>query len=189
VTAPRLALDWTVALVGLMGVGKTSIGRRLAQELSLPFIDADAEVEAAAGESIEDIFERHGEAFFRDGERRVIARLLDGPAHVLATGGGAFMAADTRALLKARAVTVWIRAELDVMLARVSRRSNRPLLKQGDKRQILERLMAERYPYYAEAAIAVDSGDGPPDEMVFRVIEKLRAHLALHPEQGRVLAS
>ena len=121
----------TVALVGLMGAGKTSIGRRLAQRLGLPFIDADAEIEAAAGMSIEEIFQRHGEAAFRDGERRVIARLLEVPAHVLATGGGAFMDAATRALLRARAITVWLRADLELMLARVSRRSlnNRPLLK------------------------------------------------------------
>ncbi len=165
----------TVALVGLMGVGKTSIGRRLGQRLGLPFIDADAEIEAAAGMSIEEIFQRHGEAAFRDGERRVIARLLEMPAHVLATGGGAFMDAATRALLRARAVTVWLRADLELMLARVSRRSlnNRPLLKGRDPRAVLEALMAERYPVYAEADITVDSLDGPAEATVDRVLEAL----------------
>src|SRR5579863_1922789 len=128
--APQLRR--TVALVGLMGAGKTSIGKRLAQELHLPFIDADSEIEQAAGESVEDIFERHGEAFFRDGERRVIARILDGPPHVLATGGGAFMDPSTRALLASRAIVVWLKADIEVLLARVARRNNRPLLKNGD---------------------------------------------------------
>jgi shikimate kinase len=167
----------TIALVGLMGAGKSSIGRRLAQELKLPFVDADAKIEEAAGESIEDIFERHGEAFFRDGERRVIARLLDGPPHVLATGGGAFMDPATRALLSERAITIWLRAELDLLLARVGRRNNRPLLKGGDRRAILQQLMAERYPIYAEAAITVDSIDGPLEEMLENVMAALRRYL------------
>jgi shikimate kinase len=166
----------TIALVGLMGVGKTSIGRRLAQRLDLPFVDADAEVEAAAGASIEEIFQRHGEAAFRDGERRVMARLLDAPPSVLATGGGAFMDASTRALLRKRSITVWLRADLDVMLARVSRRNNRPLLKNGDPRAVLEGLIAERYPVYAEADLTVDSVDGPPDATVERVIAALASH-------------
>lgn len=169
--SPRVAK--TIAFVGLMGAGKTSIGRRLAQRLGLPFIDADAEIEAAAGASVEEIFLRHGEAAFRDGERRVIARLLDTPAHVLATGGGAFMDASTRALLRARAVTIWLRADLDIMLARVARRNNRPLLKGGDPRTVLETLIAERYPVYAEADITVDSVDGPPDATLERVLAAL----------------
>lgn len=173
-----IPLNRTIALVGLMGAGKTSIGKRLAQELKLPFIDADAEIEAAAGQTIEEIFDEHGEAFFRDGERRVIARLLEGPPHVMATGGGAFMDPNTRALLKSRAITVWIRADLELLLARVSRRNNRPLLKHGDKRAILSRLIAERYPVYAEAAIAIDSIDGPPEEMVGRIMELLRGEEA-----------
>ena len=163
----------TVALVGLMGAGKTSIGRRLAQRLGIPFLDADAEIEAAAGSTIEDIFQRHGEAFFRDGERRVIARLLDQPTHVLATGGGAFMDPTTRALLKAKAITLWLRADLELMLSRVSRRNNRPLLKQGDPRLVLERLMAERYPVYAEADVTVDSLDGPPEATLDGVLAAL----------------
>jgi shikimate kinase len=175
---PPFRASRTVALVGLMGAGKTSIGRRLAQRLGLPFLDADAEVEAAAGTSIEEIFRRHGETAFRDGERRVIARLLDNPLHVLATGGGAFMDASTRELLRSRAVTVWLRADLELMLARVGRRNNRPLLKNGDPRAVLERLIAERYPVYAEADITVESIDGPPDATVDRVLVALAAHAA-----------
>lgn len=163
----------TIALVGLMGVGKTSIGRRLAQRLGLPFVDADAEIEAAAGCTIEEIFERHGESAFRDGERRVIARLLGEPPHVLATGGGAFMDQATRALMRERAVTVWLRADLELMLVRVARRNNRPLLKAGEPRAVLERLIAARYPIYAEADISVDSIDGPPEATVERVLAAL----------------
>jgi len=173
IAAPSPRPAKTIALVGLMGAGKTSIGRRLAQRLGLPFIDADAEIEAAAGTSIEEIFLRHGEAAFRDGERRVIARLLDTPAHVLATGGGAFMDPSTRALLRARAVTIWLRADLDIMLARLGRRNNRPLLKDGDPRTVLETLIAERYPVYAEADITVDSVDGPPEATLERVLAAL----------------
>jgi len=180
----NLELHRTVALVGLMGAGKTSVGRRLAQELALPFVDADTEIEAAAGESIEEIFERHGEAFFRDGERRVIARLLDGAPHVLATGGGAFMDASTRALLKERAITIWIKADIDILLARVSRRNHRPLLKQGDKRAILQKLMAERYPVYAEATFTIDSSDGPAEETIATIMARLEEYAASHPEVG-----
>lgn len=179
-----LELRRTVALVGLMGAGKTSIGKRLAQELRLPFVDADSEIEAAAGQSIEDIFERHGEAHFRDGERRVIARLLDGAPHVLATGGGAFMDASTRGLLKERAITIWIKADIELLLSRVARRNHRPLLKQGDKRAILERLMAERHPIYEEATFTIDSNDGPPEEMVTAIMARLQNYLAGHPDAG-----
>ncbi|MGO8920754.1 MAG: shikimate kinase [Stellaceae bacterium] len=178
-TAPAPRPGKTVALVGLMGAGKTSIGRRLAQRLGLPFIDADAEIESAAGTSVEEIFLRHGETAFRDGERRVIARLLDTPAHVLATGGGAFMDPSTRALLRARTVTVWLRADLDIMLARVQRRNNRPLLKGGDPRAVLEQLIAERYPVYAEADITVDSVDGPPEATLERVLAALAGQGAM----------
>ena len=181
-SAPQLRR--TVALVGLMGAGKTSIGKRLAQELHLPFVDADSEIEQAAGQSIEDIFERHGEAFFRDGERRVIARLLDGPPHVLATGGGAFMDASTRALLKERAITIWIKADIEILLSRVARRNHRPLLKHGDKRAILERLMSERHPIYAEATFTIDSSDGPPEETVASIMTHLRDYVAAHPDAG-----
>lgn len=166
-----------VVLVGLMGAGKTNIGRRLAARLQLPFVDADAEIEAAAGESIPEIFERRGEAAFREGERRVIGRLLDGPVHVLATGGGAFMDAQTRALIRERALSIWLRADLDVLLQRTLRRGNRPLLKQGDPREVLSELMARRYPVYAEADLVVDSVEGPPEVTLAAVLEALESHL------------
>jgi len=169
----------TVALVGLMGAGKSSIGKRLAQRLKVPFVDADCEIEAAAGATVEEIFERHGEGAFREGERRVIARLLEGPVHVLATGGGAFMDPATRALFRERAISIWLRAELDLLLPRVTRRNNRPLLKGGEPRAVLERLMAERYPVYAEADITVDTLDGPPEATLERVIAALAAHLGV----------
>jgi shikimate kinase len=170
-------LDRPVVMVGLMGAGKTSIGRRLAAQLSLPFVDADAEIEAAAGCTIAEIFERHGEAAFRDGERRVIARLLEGPPQVIATGGGAYMDAATRALVTERAIALWLRADLDTLTARTSRRSNRPLLKDGNPRATLDRLMQERYPVYAEADIVVDSQDCPPDETTQAVLKALLDYL------------
>jgi shikimate kinase len=163
----------TIVLVGLMGAGKTKIGRRLAARLNLPFFDSDTEIEAAAGETIEEIFRFRGEAVFRDGERRVIARLLAHPTHVLATGGGAFMDPATRALIAARGVAVWLRADLDVLFARVARRANRPLLQQGDPRAVLAELIERRHPIYAEADIAVDSGEGPPELTTNRVIAAL----------------
>jgi len=168
-----------VAIVGLMGAGKSSIGRRLAQRLNVPFVDADAEIEAAAGATIEEIFERHGEPAFRDGERRVIARLLEGPVRVIATGGGAFMDAATRALMRERAISVWLKAELDLLLPRALRRTNRPLLKSGEPRAVLERLMAERYPVYAEADITVESLDGPPEATVVQVADALASYLGV----------
>jgi|SRR6185312_4366454 len=168
----------TIALVGLMGAGKSSIGRRLATALGLPFKDADDEVERAAARSIPDIFEELGEPAFRDGERRVIARLLQDPPHVLATGGGAFMNPETRALIKANATSVWLRADMDVLLRRVGRRNDRPLLQQEDPRVVLERLAAERYPVYAEADITVESGDAAHQSTVDAIIAALtaRAH-------------
>jgi shikimate kinase len=167
----------TLLLVGLMGAGKSAVGRRLAARLGVPFIDADAEIEAAAGCSIGDIFTRHGEAAFRDGERRVIARLLKSePVHVMATGGGAFMDPDTRALIAKKALSVWLRADLDVLFRRVSRRGHRPLLKTADPRAALARLVEERYPVYAEADIVVDSEDGPIEAMVDRVAKAIGDH-------------
>jgi shikimate kinase len=165
----------TIVLVGLMGAGKTKIGRRLAVRLGLPFFDSDHEIEAAAGESIEEIFVNRGERVFRVGERRVIARLLAQPVHVLATGGGAFMDPATRALIGRRGVSLWLRADLDVLVSRVSRRSNRPMLKRGDPRAILAELIERRYPVYAEAAVVVDSGDGSPEATVTRAIGRLAA--------------
>ena len=172
----------TIVLVGLMGAGKTKIGRRLATRLNLPFFDSDTEIEAAAGETIEEIFRNRGEAVFRDGERRVIARLLAQPAHVLATGGGAFMEPSTRTLIAQRGVSVWLRADLDVLLARVARRNNRPLLQQQDPRAILAELIERRYPIYAKADVTIDSGEGPLELTTSRVIAALAgAERALQP--------
>jgi shikimate kinase len=165
----------TVVLVGLMGAGKTKIGRRLAIRLGLPFFDSDQEIEAAAGETIEEIFANRGEQAFRDGERRVIARLLAGPVHVLATGGGAFMDPMTRAVIARRGVSLWLRADLDVLVQRVSRRADRPLLKAGEPRAILGELIARRHPIYAEAEVTVESGDGSPEATVNRAIAALAA--------------
>ena len=172
-------LSRTVALVGLMGAGKSSIGRRLAQRLKVAFVDADTEIELAAGATVEEIFERHGEAAFRDGERRGIARLLEGPAHVLATGGGAFMDPATRGLLRERAISIWLRADIELLLPRLTRRNNRPLLKVGEPRAVLERLMAERHPVYAEADLTVDTLDGPPEVTLERVMAALAPHLGV----------
>ena len=165
----------TIVLVGLMGAGKSKIGRRLAARLNLPFFDSDQEIEAAAGESIDEIFANRGEQVFRDGERRVIARLLAQPIHVLASGGGAFMDPATRRLIGERGVSLWLRADLDVLVARVSRRNNRPLLKSGNVRAILTTLIEQRHPVYAEANVVVDSGEGSPEVMVSRAIAALAA--------------
>ncbi len=169
----KSAIDRPIALVGLMGAGKTTIGRRLAAALDLPFIDADHEIERAAGLSIPEIFARHGEAEFRRGERSVIQRLLGEPPHVLATGGGAFVDPQTRALMREKAVTIWLKAPLDVLLKRVEKRDNRPLLRQGDPETILRRLMEERYPLYAEADLVVESTNAPHNSSVHAVIAAL----------------
>jgi shikimate kinase len=166
-------VDRTIVMVGLMGAGKTSIGKRLAQRLGLTFIDADHEIETAAGCTIEEIFERYGEAAFRDGERKIIQRLLERPPHVLATGGGAFIDPDTRARIKEAGISVWLKADLDVLVRRVSRRNNRPLLKRGEPRDVLARLMEQRYPIYAEADICIDTLDAPAETTVDRVIEAI----------------
>ena len=171
--AASVVVDRPIVLVGLMGAGKTTIGRRLAAVLGLPFLDADEEIERAAGLPIAEIFARHGEPDFRRGERRVIERLLQGPLHVLATGGGAFMDTETRALLRAQATSVWLRADLDVLLRRVEKRDNRPLLRQGNPREIMARLMTERYPVYAEADLTVDSNNGPHGAAVLHVLQAL----------------
>ena len=182
---PSFAPSRTIVLVGLMGAGKTNIGRRLAARLDLPFRDSDNEIEAAAGESIEEIFQNRGERAFRDGERRVIARLLSQPVHVLATGGGAFIDPETRALIARRGISVWLRADLDVLVQRVARRSNRPLLKGGDPRAILAALIEKRHPVYAEAALVIDSGEGAPEATVARVLAALGGCPAAHrPPEG-----
>jgi shikimate kinase len=175
----------TVVLVGLMGAGKSKIGRRLAARFNLPFFDADHEIEMAAGESIEEIFANRGERVFRDGERRVIARLLAQPVHVLATGGGAFMDEMTRRVIERRGVSLWLRADLDVLVSRVSRRSNRPLLKVGDSRTVLGELIEQRYPVYAEANVMIESGEGSAEVTVTRAIAALAGcPLATTPPQA-----
>ncbi len=168
----------TIALVGLMGAGKTTIGRRLAQALALPFADADSEIATAAGRSIDAIFAEHGECEFRRGERQVIARLLAGPLHVLATGGGAFIDPRTRALMKERAISIWLKAPLDVLMKRVAKRDDRPLLKEDDPRAVMQRLMDDRYPIYAEADLTIETGHGPHNSAVVLILDALRAHLA-----------
>ncbi len=166
----------TIALVGLMGAGKTTIGRRLAKTLHMAFVDADAEIEAAAGCSVNDIFERHGEPEFRRGERQVVARLLKQAPHVLATGGGAFIDSATRKLIKKKAVSIWLRADLELLLARVKKRDTRPLLRAGDPKEIMMVLMAERYPIYQKADIIIDSVDGPHDTIVYNIIKELTGY-------------
>ncbi len=184
-----LPLERSIVLVGLMGSGKSAIGRRLAARIGMDFIDADSEIEKAAGLSINDIFEVHGEQAFRDGERRVIARILSQPAHILATGGGAFMDPETRKLVKQRGISIWMRAEFDVLLRRVSRCDNRPLLKGTDKEEILRRLIEERYPVYGEADITVQSQDGPHEETVGEVIEAIKQFLENASPSGESAAS
>lgn len=170
-------LDRTIVLVGLMGAGKSCVGRRLAARLGLSFIDSDVEFETAAGCSISDYFAKHGEAAFRDGERKVIARLMEGAPCILATGGGAFIDPETRARIKQSALSVWIRADLDLLVKRTSGRDHRPLLKTGDPREILSRLMDARYPIYAEADIIVDSTDEPPEVTVAKICQELENRL------------
>lgn len=171
-------IDKSIVLIGMMGAGKSSIGRRVATRLSLPFIDADAEIEAAAGCSITEIFERYGEEEFRAGERRIVARLLAGPAHVLAAGGGAFMNEQTRKIIAIRGISIWLRADLEVLLQRVSRRTDRPMLQVADQRTSLIELMERRNPLYARADLTVESTDGPLEQTADRVIEVLEQYLA-----------
>ena len=163
----------TIALVGLSGVGKSSVGRRLAAALGMPFRDADAEVEAAAGRPIPEIFEQYGEQAFRDGERRVIARLLSEPPHVLATGGGAFMNVETRKLIKEKALSVWLKADVEILARRVSRKENRPLLAGKDPAEALAEQARQRYPAYAEADLVVETGDTPHHVAVEAILKAL----------------
>jgi shikimate kinase len=175
-----------IVLVGMMGAGKTTVGRRLAARLSRHFIDSDEEVEKAANMTIPDIFAAHGEADFRAGEARVIARLLRDENIVLGTGGGAFINRETRALIKTGSLSVWIKAEADLLFARVSRRSNRPLLKTANPRQTLEALIAARYPIYAEADVTVSSADVPQDQVAGDIIEAIVAYLQHTPAVATV---
>lgn len=169
-----LVLHKTVALVGMMGAGKSALGRRLAKRLNVPFHDVDSEIERAAGCTISEIFERYGEPAFRDGERRVVARLLTEAPHILATGGGAFIDPETRERMTQNAVSVWIKAPIDVLLARTRRRDTRPLLREGDPRATLERLLAAREPIYARADVIVTSEDGPHQVAVDEIILALK---------------
>jgi shikimate kinase len=164
-----------IVLVGLMGVGKTTVGRRLAQRLGLAFVDADEEIEAAAGMTIADIFERFGEPYFRDGERRVIARLIDGSRKVIASGGGAFMNEQTRALILERATAVWLEADIETLVDRVRRRATRPLLKGKDPREVLRELAQVRNPVYALAPIHVRSQPSPHDATVKAILKALQS--------------
>lgn len=166
-----------IVLIGMMGAGKTTVGRRLAARLGRHFVDSDEEVEKAAGMTIEDIFRAHGEADFRAGEVKVIARLLKDGNIVLGTGGGAFINPETRALVKSSAVSVWIKADFELLFQRVSRRSNRPLLKTANPRETLQKLIEARYPIYAEADVTVVSRDIPQDQVAGEVIDALAEHL------------
>lgn len=168
----------SLVLVGMMGAGKSSIGRKLAQRLNLHFVDADSEIEQAAGMSISEIFAKHGEAYFRAGEARVIARLLDGGPQVLATGGGAFMHPQSREAIRAKAVSIWLKAEYDVLMKRIKRRGDRPMLKTDDPGETLRRLMQERDPVYAEADVIVHSRDVPHEIIIAEIISAVTPRLA-----------
>lgn len=167
----------SIVLVGLMGAGKTSIGKRLAKRLEVQFYDSDQEVEKAAGCTIKEILEFYGEEAFESGERRVITRLLDQPVHVLATGGGSFMTPQTREAIKEKALSVWLKADLNTLVARVSRRNDRPFLDDGNQEQTLIRLMEERYPIYETADVVVETLDEPTNTTVDRVISALAEYI------------
>ncbi|MFC4346269.1 shikimate kinase [Kordiimonas lipolytica] len=176
--ARQYGVDRTIVLVGLMGAGKTTVGRRLARKLNLPFVDSDHEIEKAAGMSVAEIFECFGEADFRSGERRVIERLLDGKPQIVATGGGAFINEATRALIKDKGLSIWLDADIDVLVERTGRRDTRPLLKTGDPKEILTRLAEERAPFYAEADLKVASSNGPHEDVVGEILSALKARKA-----------
>jgi shikimate kinase len=178
-----------VVLVGMMGAGKSSVGRRLAVRLGLPFTDADNEIEAAAGMAIPDIFQLHGEAAFRSGEARVIARLLESGAQVLATGGGAFMNPATRAFIRDKAVSIWLKAEFDVLMRRIRRRTDRPMLQTDDPAATLKDLIALRYPVYAEADLTIESRDVPHAVVVDEIVTALRGHLMKSPAPDQPTAT
>jgi shikimate kinase len=175
----------SIVLTGMMGVGKSSIGRRLAARLGVPFTDADTEIEKAAGMSIPDIFARHGEADFRNGEARVIARLLDSGPQVLASGGGAVMNADTRAAIKAKGVSIWLKAELDVLMRRIAKRKHeRPMLHTDDPAETLRQLLIAREPVYALADLIVQSREVPHDAIVTEIMRALSGFLDAPPQEG-----
>ena len=168
----------SIVMVGLMGCGKTSVGRRTALQLGLPFVDADEAIEQAAGKTIKEIFDEHGEAYFRDGERRVIARLLRSAPQVLATGGGAYINPETRAAIADAGVAVWLKAELPMLMRRVLKRSNRPLLQAADPEEVMRGFMTARYPIYEKAHVTIESQEITHDAMAAKVIEALHAYLS-----------
>ena len=171
--SPDFQCDRTVVLVGMMGAGKTTVGRRLAPRIGLPFFDADNEIEQAAGMSVAELFKRHGEQSFREGEAKVLARLLDDPPCVIATGGGALINADTRQRIAEKSVSIWIKADIDTIVRRATRRGTRPLLKTGDPHEIISNLLKERGDYYGAADIHIDSQPGPHSNTVNLIIEML----------------
>ena len=177
---PRLAerLDRPIVLVGLMGAGKSTVGRRLAKRLGLPFVDSEDAIEDAAGFCAAEVFERYGEADFRDGERRLVARLMDGDVRVIATGGGAYVDPRTRQLLNERSITIWLDAPVDILADRTGRRDTRPLLRNGDRKGTLERLAEQRGPAYAEAHIRVLSGQGAHKDVVDSIVKALEDYVA-----------
>jgi shikimate kinase len=171
-----------IVLVGMMGAGKSTVGRRLAARLKLPFVDADNEIEAAAGMAIPEIFEAHGEAHFRDGEARVIARLLENGPGVLATGGGSFMREETRRRIRDKGISLWLKADADVIMRRVRRRADRPLLQTADPAGTVSRLLTEREPVYRDADLTIWSRDVPHDKIVDECIEALHTRLCAQPD-------
>ncbi|MGA7432474.1 MAG: shikimate kinase [Xanthobacteraceae bacterium] len=177
----------SIVLVGMMGVGKSSIGRRLAARLGVPFVDADSEIETAAGMSIPDIFARHGEAYFRNGEARVIARLLESGPQVLASGGGAVINADTRAVIKAKGVSIWLKAEFDVLMRRIAKRKHeRPMLQTDDPAETLRQLLIAREPFYALADLTVQSREAPHETIVAEIMRALTGFLGAAQPDGSV---
>ena len=177
----------SIVFVGLMGAGKTAIGRRVATTLGLPFTDSDHEIESVSRMTIPDLFERYGEAEFRSLEQRVIVRVLESGPQVLSTGGGAFMNAQTRDAIAAHGLSVWLKADIDILLDRVSKKQNRPLLKNADPRAVLEKLMAERYPVYALADVTVPTRDERKEVIAAEVIEALGRHLASHAQMPKTI--
>lgn len=169
------SLSRPIVLVGLMGAGKSTIGVRLAQQLKLPFVDSDQEIEEAAGCSISDLFAIYGEDIFRDLEKKVVKRLLSTKSHIIATGGGSYVQPSVRAMIDKKAFTIWLRADLNVLLERVERRDSRPLLAKGNKKKILSRLIDERYPIYERADMVIDSSTGPHEKIVEKMITQLKA--------------
>ena len=170
-------LDRPIVLVGLMGAGKSTVGRRLAKRLGLQFVDSDSEIEGASGLTAAEVYEKFGEKDFRDGERRLVARLMDGEVRVIATGGGAYVDPRTRELLNDRAITIWLDAPIDILTERTGRRDTRPLLRNGDRESTLQRLSQERGPAYSEAHIHIKSGNGAHGDVVESIVEALDAHL------------